>query len=275
MLAPVYRRLTQRAVKATSAAFDRVRPPHEGVVVLIYHRVGRRSSLEVDLPTSLFAEQMAALAERGTATTLDRAIEWLEAATPASPAPTVVTFDDGTADLADVALPILEQYSIPATVYVATDFITRQLPFPANGHPLSWHALADMTRTGLVEVGSHTHTHALLDRLPADQVVEELDRSLGLIAEKVGKHPQHFAYPKAVPPSVAADRAVRSRFRSAALAGTRPNRHGHTDIHQLARSPIQFGDAMRWFEQKIAGGMAFEDDLRRLVNRARYVRSSR
>jgi hypothetical protein len=27
---------------------------------------------------------------------------------------------------------------------------------------------------------------------------------------------------------------------------------------------------MRWFEAKLAGGMAFEDDVRRAVNRLRY-----
>jgi hypothetical protein len=28
---------------------------------------------------------------------------------------------------------------------------------------------------------------------------------------------------------------------------------------------------MRWFERKVAGGMRFEDDVRRLVNRKRYA----
>jgi hypothetical protein len=80
----------------------------------------------------------------------------------------------------------------------------------------------------------------------------------------------HFAYPKSLPPSAGADRAVRARFRSAALAGTRPNRYGRTDPYRLARSPIQAGDEMRWFRAKVAGGMAFEDDVRRALNRWRY-----
>ena len=63
---------------------------------------------------------------------------------------------------------------------------------------------------------------------------------------------------------------MRARFRSAALAGTRPNRYGSTDPHRLARSPIQAGDEMRWFRAKAAGGMGFEDDVRRTVNRWRY-----
>ena len=81
----------------------------------------------------------------------------------------------------------------------------------------------------------------------------------------------HFAYPKALAAGSDAERAVRRRFRSAALAGTRPNLYGDTDPWRLARSPVQVSDGMRWFERKVAGGMGFEDSLRRLVNRRRYA----
>jgi hypothetical protein len=64
---------------------------------------------------------------------------------------------------------------------------------------------------------------------------------------------------------------VRARFRSAALAGTRPNRYGATDPYRLSRSPIQLSDGMRWFEAKLDGGMALEDRLRQVINRGRYA----
>src|SRR6185312_15706382 len=134
-----------------------------------------------------------------------------------------------------------------------------------------WAALADMTSTGLWQIGSHTHTHALLDRLPDDEIAHELDRSIALIGDHLGAPPAHFAYPKALAPSPAADLAVRCRFRSAALAGTRVNRFGATDPWLLARTPIQVDDGERWFRRKAVGGMAFEDDLRRTVNRVRYA----
>jgi peptidoglycan/xylan/chitin deacetylase (PgdA/CDA1 family) len=119
-------------------------------------------------------------------------------------------------------------------------------------------------------MGSHTHSHALLDRLDDAQVDAELDTSVSLIEDRLGVHPDHFAYPKSVPPTSVADGAVRTRFRSAALAGTKPNPYGRTDPLRLARSPIQAGDEMRWFRAKVAGGMGFEDDVRRTVNRWRY-----
>ena len=148
-------------------------------------------------------------------------------------------------------LPVLQRHRLPATLYVATDFVDRHVDFPNAGTPLDWPALVDVAASGLVTVGSHTHTHALLDRLPAAAVDAELDRADGLLAEHLGTRPRHFAYPKAVAGSSPADAAVRRRYRSAALAGTRPNAYGATDPHRLARSPIQTSDGMRYFDAKV------------------------
>jgi peptidoglycan/xylan/chitin deacetylase (PgdA/CDA1 family) len=262
--------VARSALKVTAAALDGVRRPPVGLVVLIYHRVGRRSGIEVDLPRAAFADQMAWLASETTVVTLSDGLARL--ADPGAPreALVAVTFDDGTADFADEAVPVLVEQRVPATIYVATDFVDAGRSFPDDGTPLSWSALRDAAATGVVDVGSHTHGHALLDRLPAPEIDGELDRSIDLIAEHVGRAPEHFAYPKAVMGSAAADAAVRARFRSAALAGTRVNTYGATDPYRLARSPIQVSDGTRWFEAKARGGLGLEDALRRAVNRARY-----
>lgn len=259
-----------RALKTSAVAADRLRGPKRGIVVLIYHRVGAGSGLELDLPVACFEDQMAELAAGGRVTTLDRALELLAAPSPPAEDPVVVTFDDGPSDFPDTTLPVLERHQIAVTMYLATAFVEEQRAFPYGAPPVSWAAMRDCLSTGLVTVGSHTHTHALLDRIPEDQAVAELDTSASLIEDRLGVTPMHFAYPKSVAPSSVADRAVRARFRSAALAGTRANRYGRSDPYRLARSPIQAGDEMRWFRAKVAGGMRFEDDVRRAVNRWRY-----
>lgn len=257
--------------KVAAGAVDRVSPPGDGVVVLIYHRVGGHTGVAVDQPADLFEEQMAWLAASGRVVSLDEAVESLLAATAPERGSIVVTFDDGTADFATNAVPVLERHGLPATLYVATDFIERQIDFPDNGRPLTWSALRDCTASRLVTVGSHTHTHALLDRMPEAQAADELDRSVALIGDRLGLGVDHFAYPKALPGSPAADRLVRARFKSAAVARTRPNLFGRADPYALCRSPIQVSDGMKWFERKAAGGMWVEDSLRRLVNRRRYA----
>jgi peptidoglycan/xylan/chitin deacetylase (PgdA/CDA1 family) len=259
-----------RALKTSAAAVDRLRPPPRGVVVLIYHRVGGGSGLELDLSRDRFAAQMADLAASGRAATLDAALDALTASEPPPLDPVVVTFDDGTADFVDVAVPVLAEHGVPATLYLATAFVEEQREMPYGAPPVSWDGLRDALDTGFVTVGSHTHTHALLDRAPLDVVREELDTSNRLIEDRLGVIPTHFAYPKALDGSPGARHEVAARYRSAALAGTRPNPYGTTDPQRLARSPIQRGDEMTWFHAKVAGGMVFEDDIRRLVNRVRY-----
>jgi peptidoglycan/xylan/chitin deacetylase (PgdA/CDA1 family) len=269
--------VARSTVKGSAAAADSVRRwfsrapwPPIGLVVLLYHRVGRRSELEIDLPLDVFRAQMAELATTARVVSLTDAVARLADSATQRESLVAVTFDDGTADFADVALPVLVEYQVPVTVYVATEFLVRQRQFPHGGTPLTWAALREATSTGLVDVGSHTHTHALLDRLPQVDVAAELDRSCELVQEHVGQVPAHFAYPKAVAPSGAADRMVRARFASAALAGTRVNVYG-ADPYRLARSPVQYSDGMRWFRHKLAGGLALEDAVRRVVNRGRYA----
>jgi hypothetical protein len=258
-------------IKVVAAATDRVRRPPAGVTVLIYHRVGRRAAVEMDLDAAVFDDQMAELAASGRVVDLDTAIAILDG-TAARPAldPVVITFDDGTADFAEVAVPILERHGVPALMYLATGFLDDGRAFPYDGTPMSWAAARDALTSGVVTYGSHTHTHALLDRIPPAAATEELDRSIDRIATETGIAPRHFAYPKAVPPSAPVDALVRVRFASAALAGTRRNPYGATDPLALARSPIQAGDGMAWFRRKVDGGLGLEDRLRDAANRIRY-----
>ena len=265
----VARRAAAQTVKVTAAGVDVVRRPRHGVVVLLYHRVGATTGSAVDLPMDLFEQQMAEIADR--ATTLDSSLDALCGRTPPTGRDIVITFDDGTADFGERALPILVRHGVPAVVYVATDFIESQREFPGGAAPMSWAALRDAVTTGLVTVGSHTDGHTLLDRVDERTAAAELDRSIDLIGERLDLPVSHFAYPKAQAPNAIADREVRRRFRSAALAGTVANAYGDTDPYRLSRSPIQVADGMHWFRRKAAGGMAVEDGLRRIANRGRYA----
>lgn len=285
----VVRSRAQSALKNTASAYDQLgswsRPASRapGIVVLAYHRVGGHSTAhEIDLPSERFDAQIDLIARWRAPLTLDDALAALElpsgqpAATAATPGRNriVVTFDDGTADFVDEALPILVRHRVPATLYIATDFVERGRDFPDGGTVLSWAAIRDALSTGLVTLGSHTHTHALLDRVDVATATDELQRSIDVMYERTGVKPEHFAYPKALPGNAAVDALMRTMFKSAAVAGTHANRYGHTDPWRLARSPVQRADGMRFFEQKLTGGLRLEDDVRRLLNRVRYIGAS-
>ncbi len=261
--------------KKLAFAIDDVTPTRSGTVILGYHRVGGRTTSPVDLDPRMFRRQIAHIRATYPVRTLDELVEDFQGQESAPEPRVVLTFDDGTADFLDEVVPLLLEFSLPATVYVATDYIDSNKDFPANGKPLSWAGLRDAAATGLVTVGAHTHTHRLLDRCSLAVVREELDRSNARIEDEIGTTPQHFAYPKAVRAGGLAEVEVKRRYVTAAVAGTRPNQPGRVDPHRLYRSPIQVADGWEGFHRKLVGGMRGEDDLRRLVNRYRYRRASR
>jgi peptidoglycan/xylan/chitin deacetylase (PgdA/CDA1 family) len=264
----VVKRGAHAAVKVAAGSFDRVARPPSGVVILAYHRVGGGTDLELDLEPQTFDEQMAWLASNASPATIDSSLDLLNHGEGDDAV--VVTFDDGTADFIEHALPSLVEHRVPATYYLATAFIEEQRPFPDNGTPMTWNAVREAVSTGLVTVGSHTHSHAVFDKLDPQQALEEIRRSRELIENRLGVPAVHFAYPKGVFGGERNEAHIAEHFRSAALANCGVNVYGSTNDLRLDRSPIQRGDGMTFFKKKAQGGMRLEGQLRALLNRRRY-----
>ena len=262
-------------VKRLSRAADRVVPTPVGITVLIYHRVGGGSTSAVDMDPHTFDEQLAVLAAEHRVLSLADALTELTDQSAAPRPGVVITFDDGTSDFTEFAVPALVRHGLPATLYAATHFIDSGERFPWDAPPATWGALRDAASTGLVTIGSHTHSHWLMDRIAAPAICADLDRSIELIGEHIGVAPLDFAYPKAVPGSPVAEIEVRRRFRSAALASSRVNRHGTPDVHRLWRTPVQRNDTLEYFSAKAGGGMRLEGALRSALGRFRYRGDSR
>ena len=66
---------------------------------------------------------------------------------------------------------------------------------PGAASVMSSSQLAALVEDGLVEVGSHTMTHAALASLPAEAQLEELRQSKATLAEIVGRPVMAFSYP--------------------------------------------------------------------------------
>ena len=255
---------------SASRAWDRLRPPPAGVTILIYHRVGGGTDSLVDLPAELFTAQMQLVADSRPVLALDDAVRRLRAGEAVDGV--VLTFDDGTADFADVAVPIMARHGLPSTLYAATGFIDRCEPMPWGAPSATWDQLRSTVATGLVTIESHTHDHPLFHRLDAAAAAEQLDASVASIVAEIGAAPRHFAYPKAVTPSPQAELAVRSRFTSAALAGSRVNQPG-CDLLRLGRTPVQRRDDPETFAAKLRGGLRLEGIVRDRVTARRAERA--
>ncbi|WKB53897.1 polysaccharide deacetylase family protein [Eleftheria terrae] len=92
--------------------------------ILMYHRVvPRHDPLLPDVPDAArLADQFRALSQAFTVLPLEEAADRLQAGT-LPPRAACITFDDGYRDNYDIALPLLKQFGLTATFFVATGFV--------------------------------------------------------------------------------------------------------------------------------------------------------
>lgn len=99
----------------------------------------------------------------------------------------MITFDDGYADLHEVALPLLKKHGRTATVFVTTGWLE-------TPRMLSWSQLAELAAEGIT-IGGHSHSHPQLDQLPAAELRAELTRNKELLEDRLGLAVPTMAYP--------------------------------------------------------------------------------
>lgn len=93
-----------------------------GLCVLMYHRFSRETD-EFKISADEFAAHLGYLKKYCRVMSLTAAIDDLKNDKPSPPNAVVITIDDGYADAFDIALPLLEKFDAPATLYAVTDFL--------------------------------------------------------------------------------------------------------------------------------------------------------
>jgi peptidoglycan/xylan/chitin deacetylase (PgdA/CDA1 family) len=162
-----------------------------------------------------------------------------------------VTFDDGYASVAN-ALPILRSLRISSTIFVCTDFAQggRPLQIPEFARvtqvdelkTLDWSQLRELAADGLVEIGSHTRSHAHLPALSDDELIREIRDAKQAIEDNLGRPCPSFAYPYAEHDQRVRD-AVRAAGHSFAFAAA-PVAHPF-DPFQIPRTGFWRGGSTR------------------------------
>jgi peptidoglycan/xylan/chitin deacetylase (PgdA/CDA1 family) len=105
----------------------------------------------------------------------------------------VLTFDDNYQGFYDIALPILQQYNYPSTMFVHTGFVGDKTGL----HPkMDWPTLKELVKNPLVTIGSHTITHPDdISKLTPEQQTKELVESKATLERELGVPMEFIAYP--------------------------------------------------------------------------------
>lgn len=167
-------------------------------IILMYHSVtpSEEDPYRVTVSPARFEQQMRWLHGRGLRGASVR--EVLETRASGRGQRLVgLTFDDGYADFAEYALPVLEQYGFTATVYVIAGRMGTDNAWDAKGprKPLLTAEQVRQVADAGIEIGSHGLRHVPLTKAPDGTLAGEIDGSRRTLQGISGQDVPGFCYP--------------------------------------------------------------------------------
>lgn len=175
-------------------------PPHS-FRILLFHDIPFQKRND-------FGRLVSNLAKAGRIITPAEAEAILAGRTvPSGQTPVLLSFDDGFSSNLEVAEDILAPLGVQALFFVcpgliemepqartaaaAANILRGQKPAPEP--LLGWDGIERLVRLGHT-IGNHTNHHLRLTALSPDQLAEEIDGAAQLLAERLGRTPDWFAF---------------------------------------------------------------------------------
>jgi peptidoglycan/xylan/chitin deacetylase (PgdA/CDA1 family) len=164
--------------------------PKYVVPILMYHHLDRQGgSSSLSVSPENFRRQMDFLARhKYNVISLAEFVRAKENKEELSRNTVVITFDDGYADNYIFAYPILQEYNLPATIFVIVNAVSKQ------GY-LDYAQIREMADSEIITIGSHTLTGAYLP----GREISELKREIGISKRRLqvylNKDVDFFCYP--------------------------------------------------------------------------------
>ena len=153
--------------------------------VLVYHSISSPAEPmagDIDISPTRFAQQLEWLARSGKVVSLEATLNHARKDAIA------ITFDDGYRDNLTVALPLLEKFNLPMTLFVVAGFVG------SDGY-LSEAELREISSHPLITIASHGLWHRHFNRITLDEARFELTESKRLLADTIGKPVDLVAWP--------------------------------------------------------------------------------
>ena len=228
--------------------------------ILMYHMVTEPSSpgeTRYACPPSRFESHMRTLSKKGYRLVSLTDVECcLSGAREMPPAAVAVTLDDGYVDNFTEAFPIIRQYDVPATVFLAVAAMGRTNSWISDGSRrramLDWTQVRAMQADG-VRFGSHTLTHPRLTELDRGAAEHEIRGAKALLEDHLGERANWFAYPYG---DLKEETLTLVREAGHTLACTTRSGFNHSDTEPLLLRRIEVcgTDSARTVERKIRFG---------------------
>lgn len=273
------RAVGERAYYGARHMFERARiararmgptPDWYGVRILGYHRVSDARDVLAVSP-AIFRDQMELVAgSNATPIRLSEALDLLEE--EVTERYVCITFDDGFLDNLENAVPILEEFELPATIFLPTDMIGNRSPYPwyrsASPPALKWAEVREIVAGGRVDVQAHGVTHRYLPDLSVAEARAEFVESKREIEAQVGHEVTIFCYPAGRFGVRETELLFECGFRAGVSTAPGIN-HGREPLATLRRTMIMWSDCLTDFCVKFDGRLDQDSRLRAWVHERR------
>jgi peptidoglycan/xylan/chitin deacetylase (PgdA/CDA1 family) len=153
--------------------------------VLVYHSISTPTAPmvgDIDISPARFEQQLAWLRK------MKRVVRLEDTLTQSRARAIGITFDDGYRDNLTTALPLLEKFNLPMTLFVVAGFVN------SDGY-LSEDELREISRHPLITIGAHGLWHRNFNAISRDEARFELTESRQLLSETIEKRVDLMAWP--------------------------------------------------------------------------------
>jgi peptidoglycan/xylan/chitin deacetylase (PgdA/CDA1 family) len=173
------------------------------LVIATYHAIDAGPS-PVSTPRDRFVADLDGLQAAGFSfVTLDACAGWLAGDASLPSRSVAITFDDGDASVAEVALPMLAERRVPAAVFVVNGRLGQDNQWPGQWRSVPRRRLIDRDELKALvgagwTIGAHTWSHPVLDVLDDEGARREVVEAANLLEAEIGRPVRFFAYPYGV-----------------------------------------------------------------------------
>ena len=201
-------------VAALAASFTPP-PPPQRACILVYHRIASPGFIDASLddwnvPPRVFEAHVKALTNLAEIVSLSDLQTKLRSSSSFEKPLVALTFDDGYSNFYTQALPVLQRYHVPATLFVVTDSVGGQAPMAFDRwalknkqrtsaeawRPISWSEIESCLASGQVTLGSHSHRHLNGKHCDRADLEEEVEQSRSVLISRLGAEcASMYAYP--------------------------------------------------------------------------------
>lgn len=147
--------------------------------ILMFHNIGATEACEFNISVSEFEACLKRIIQKGVV----RLEEWKESSDFYA-----ISIDDVPKSFYENGFPLLKQYNVPFTLFVATELLNKEGYITVN-------QLTEMAACTLCTIGSHGINHGEYTLLSKEEKNRELSESSSWLSQLTGRSIEMYAFP--------------------------------------------------------------------------------